>query len=147
MIIEGLRLPEAFVQAVRQGKLKREIGSWPLKEDVDAYGNPLETELGYVYEDEMTIAQETAELPQHFQPDGCYGTDECANEPGFVRDITDFSNIVCFGIAGDGAPFCFDFREDRHEPSIIWWDDVYWRRIAPNFEAFLNLFDFGNTLA
>jgi hypothetical protein len=38
-----------------------------------------------------------------------------------------FSEIICFGMSGDGTPFCFDFRSNTHQPSIIWWDDIYWR--------------------
>ena len=56
-------------------------------------------------------------------------------------DIVDFSQIVCFAIAGGGEPFCFDFRESPNPPSVIWWDDVFWRKVSPEFEAFLQLFD------
>ena len=63
-----------------------------------------------------------------------------SREPGFISYITDFSEIVCFGMDGSGAYFCFDFREDKNKPSVIWWSDVYWRRIAPDFEAFVRLF-------
>ena len=48
---------------------------------------------------------------------------------------------MCFGMSGDGAPFCFDSRERGTEPRVIWWDDVYWRVVAPDFASFLSLLD------
>ena len=144
MEINGLKLPHLFVEAIREGMLRRDIGSWELRDDVDAYGNPLESDLKGVYEDVETIARETEELPEYYAPDGFYGEpSEWENTPGYIPDIVDFSKIVCFGISGDGAPFCFDFRDDESNPSIIWWDDAYWRRVAPDFASFLKLFDLG----
>ena len=144
MEINGLKMPHLFVEAIREGILRRDIGSWELRDNVDAYGNPLESELGEVYEDIETIVRETQELPKYYAPDGFYGEpSEEANEPGYIPDIVDFSKIVCFGTSADGAPFCFDFRDDESNPSIIWWDDVYWRRVAPDFASFLKLFDLG----
>src|SRR5262245_21537722 len=116
VIINGLRLPSSFVEAVHQGKLRRSIGSWPLLKDVDAYGNHLETVLGEVYEDEEAIAKVTLDLPAHFEPDGYYGNaSDRESEPGAIADITTFSEIICFGMSGDGAPFCFDFRSNPHQ--------------------------------
>lgn len=144
MEINGLKLPHLFVAAIREGILRRDVGSWELRDNVDAYGNPLESELGEVYADIETIIRETQELPKYYAPDGFYGEpNEEANELGYIPDILDFSKIVCFGISADGAPFCFDFRDDEDNPTIIWWDDAYWRRIAPDFASFLELFDLG----
>ena len=143
MVINGLRLPDSFTRAIQAGKLWRAVGCWHLKADVDAYGCELETELGEVYHDEESLLRNTRSLPGDFQPDGYYGEpdNEYLAEPGFIPDVVDFSRVVCFGMSGDGAPFCFDFREDPERPSVIWWADVYWRRIAPDFEAFLRLLD------
>ena len=144
MTINGLKLPRLFVEAIRERVLRRGIGSWELREEVDAYGNPLESELGEVYEDFETIARETKELPKYFAPDGFYSEpSEWENAPGYIPDIVDFSKIVCFGLSGDGAPFCFDFRDDKDNPSIIWWADSNWRRVAPDFASFVRLFDLG----
>lgn len=52
-----------------------------------------------------------------------------------------FAGIVCFGVSSDGSPFCLDCREDASLPSIIWWDDCYWRRVAPTMPTFLKLLD------
>jgi hypothetical protein len=125
---------------------KRKRGSWQLKGEADAFGNMLESELGTVYTTVDSIAKESNSLNQHFQPDGYYGTPSPEQEslPGYISDITDFSQIVCFAIAGSGEQFCFDFREDAACPSVIWWDDIYWRRIAPGFPTFVELFDFAS---
>jgi hypothetical protein len=142
MKINGFSLPLLFLDAISVGRLKREIGSWDLIRDIDAFGNPLETSLGQVFDTFERLKKETDELPTGFESDGYYG--ESASDlagPGAIPDITDFSRIVCFAISGDGSPFCFDYREDINEPSVIWWDDVYWRQVAPNFESFLALFN------
>jgi hypothetical protein len=142
MEINELKLPVTFVQDIHEGKFQRVIGSWQLKENVNAFGNHLETELGGVYKDPKSITQETKLLPKHFAPELFVEPSEWQNQPGFIPDILDFSKIVCFGMSGDGAPFCFDFREDENNPSVIWWDDAWWVRIAPNYESFIGLFDF-----
>jgi hypothetical protein len=144
MEINGLKLPDAFIQDVQENKFKREIGCWKLKEEFDAFGNHLETEIGKVYTDIDEINRETENLSKHYVPDGFYGdpTESFSEEPGFIPDITDFSKIVCFAMSFDAADFCFDFRDDINEPSVIWWDDVYWRRIASNYKEFIALFDF-----
>lgn len=49
--------------------------------------------------------------------------------------------MICFGISGDGAPFCLDYRTSENEPSVIWWDDIYWRKVSPNFKEFLALLE------
>jgi len=145
-VINGLTLPRAFVEDTAIGRFKRARGSWQLRQECDAYSNPLETELGKVYATAEAIQEQTARLPRDFEPGNFYGTrsaDNADGAPGFIPDITDFSWIVCFGISGDDAPFCFDFRDDPNHPSVVWWDDWYWRRIAPDYEAFVGLFDIG----
>lgn len=113
-----------------------------MKREVDAYGNPLETELAEVYRDKETIIEATKELSEFWKPDGCYGEpSEWDTEPSMIPDIVDFSKVICFGMSGDGAPFCFDFRDNVQSPSVIWWADAYWKRIAPDIEAFVELFD------
>jgi hypothetical protein len=143
MVVNGLRLPAAFVQAVQEGKTSR---VWRLKSGQDACGNRLWTSVGTIYSDEDTMANETAAVAGVRMNDRetiewlATEEDPYASDPGFVAYITDFSKILCFGHAGDGSPFCFDFRDDSERPSVLYWDDVYWRRIAPDFESFLGLF-------
>lgn len=145
MTINGMQLPPLFVECVKTGRLRRSVGSWQLKNDVDDYHNPLESELGQIFPDEVRILKETRALSNYFEKDGCYGEPVELNmsrdQPGFIPDIVDFDEIVCFGISADGSPFCFDYRENKEEPRVIWWDDIYWRRVAPDFAAFLELFD------
>ena len=102
----------------------------------------METEIGDVYEDTKSITRETNNLSEGFPPYALDEPNEWENKPGYISYITDFSKIVCFGMSGDGADFCFDYREDANNPNVIWWDDVYWRRIAPNYDSFIVLFDF-----
>jgi hypothetical protein len=141
MTVNGHRLPASHARALESGALAWEVGSRPLRSDRDAFGQPLETELGQVYGTAAAIERATAELPAGFEPNGVYGESlpEMAG-PGAIPDIVDFAGIVCFGAAGDGAPFCFDYRGGGAEPRVIWWDDVYWRAVAPDFTRFLALF-------
>lgn len=142
MTVNGHRLPAAFVEAMASGSLRREVGAWRLRSDRDAYGRPLETELGEVYDTREAIERETARLPNGFEPNEDYGESRAETAgPGAIPDIVDFRGLLCFGVAGDGSPFCFDYRDAAGEPRVIWWDDVYWRIIAPDFDGFLSLFD------
>ena len=142
MEVNGHKLPNSFVEWINKKIFNREVGSWPLKNEVDSYGNHLETELGKVFGNLKEITEETSKLNKDFTPDGVYGSEsEWENEPGFINDITDFKNIVSFAIDSGGSPFCFDFRDSEKAPKIIWWDDCYWREVSPSFEEFLNLFE------
>jgi hypothetical protein len=143
MEINGLKLPASFVQDIQERKFQREFGVWELKQDFDAYGNKLETEIGDVYDNSESLVRETNSISKYFPPDAiCDEHNEWENEPGFIPDINDFSQVVEFAVGGDGSPFCFDYRDDTNNPSIIWWADAYWRRIAPNYKTFIELFDF-----
>lgn len=142
MEVNRHKLPNAFIEGINENIFFREVGSWPLKNEIDSYGNHLETELGKVFTSFEEITEETNKLEKDFTPDGVYGAEsDWKDEPGFIDDITDFSNIVSFAIDGGGSPFCFDFRSSEEAPKIIWWDDCYWRDISPSFEEFLNLFE------
>jgi hypothetical protein len=143
MLINGLTLPDSFIQDIAAGRFKRAKGSWRLREPRDAYGNHLETELADVFDTPEAIAQHTRELPNGFEPDEYYGQEPKEDEEqaeGWIPDIVDFTMILCFGMAGDDAPFCFDFRDAPSIPSVVWWDDTYWRRIAPDYSRFIDLF-------
>jgi hypothetical protein len=49
---------------------------------------------------------------------------------------------VRFGTSISGECYCFDFGAGSTEPSVVTWPtgDCYWRRVAPNFAAFMALF-------
>lgn len=143
MIVNGHELPLALVQAIQNRRLRRDRGSWPLLEEHDAYGNHFESELGEVFDTLSKLTDETNALPKGFKSDGCYGESNSELQGlGAIPDILDFKDIICFAMAADGSPFCLDYRDKPERPSVIWWDDVYWRRVAPDFESFLALFDF-----
>jgi hypothetical protein len=135
-------LPKGLSEGLVGGQFERAQGSWELRKDADAYGNQLETSIGEVYDLEG-ISRERAMLPSAFVADGHYGKSapDLAG-PAAIPDILDFTEVLCFAMSGDGAPFCLDYRDDDHKPSVIWWDDVYWRRVAPDSDGFLALFKF-----
>ena len=54
------------MDALRRGRFHRARGSWQLKYDRDAYGQPLETELGEVYETLDEQQDATANLAGYF---------------------------------------------------------------------------------
>lgn len=145
MEINGLKLPSAFVQDLQAGRFLKQRVSWELKKNENAFGEPLETELGAVFEDLAQIQKETDELPEGYTSlsleDVAGYSETCGVQLGEIPYIWDFSKIVCFAVAGDGAPFCFDYRENHEEPSVIWWADAYWQRVAPNYTSFIQLFD------
>jgi hypothetical protein len=138
-LIRGLPLPGQFISCVESGIFHRQRGPWQLRKPFDAYGNMLETELGLVYETPEKIRLESEFLSQYFSPAEDDLSDIFCDTPGFIPFITDFSQILAFGTAGDGAPFVFDYR-DGAEPTVIWWANAYWHRVAPSFTAFLDLF-------
>ena len=67
MTIRGHPIPESMAQAMSSGRLRRERGSWPLREVLDAFGNRLETELGEFLETEEAIEQATDALSGEFK--------------------------------------------------------------------------------
>ena len=141
MTINGLALPADFVTAVSQGALRRSRGCWQLLDDLDAWGQPLQMEIGEIFEDIECLEKETKGLTRDFPSDPLDGADISENEPGFVPYIIDFTKVVCFGVSGEDAPLCFDFRADLQNPEVIWWEDAFWRRIAPDWTSFAALFN------
>lgn len=135
--------PPLLTMLLAAGTLTRRRGSWPLLQGQDYYGNPLETELGLVFQTEDERRGQTLDLPRQFRADGDYGQNPVASlARGMIEDIKDFDQILWFAIAGDGSPFCLDYRDNPQEPSVIWWDDTCWRRLAPSFRDFCVLFGF-----
>jgi hypothetical protein len=142
MVVNGLTLPATFEQVISQVDVTRH---WELKEYEDAYGDYWMTDFE-LWTDLETMHQWTNWLPNWLKIDRLTQEEtdkrdaEAARCTGFIPFITDFAQIVQFGRNGSGDPFCFDFREDPQEPSIIFWDEYYWRLVAPNFETFITLF-------
>ncbi len=140
MEVKGLRLPAIYVDALGQAIYPHAGVMVPI-ERRDAYGNPFTIDLAAVLADEEAMDRASARLPYGFEADDWYGKRE-AGVPGGIADIVDFSLVVWFGASSEGEPFCFDFRDDERNPSIICWDGeaLYWRRIAPDFEALLGVY-------
>jgi hypothetical protein len=140
MVVKGLQLPEAFVRVVNDGGLEANDYSDDL-DPVDAYGNPWSPDLvTYInpanIEENNRLMEKNGRMDPNEPPPS--SPEHC---PGFIPYIDDYSQIVCFGENGMGEPYCFDFRENPEKPSIIQWYDVYWRRVAPDFETLLTLLD------
>lgn len=145
MKINGLESPAAFVRDVQARRFDRPRGSWKLHENLNAWGEFMETELDEVFEDEARMQKETNDLAEDFgalSVEDAEGYAEvCGVSPGEIPYFWDFSKIICFGNAADDAPFCFDFRDNERAPNVIWWADAFWQRVAPSYEAFIELFD------
>ena len=143
MQVKGLELPEEFVTAIQFGRLAVLVELPHLRVTQDAFGNPLEIHFRRIFTDAESLMRETEHLEKFFQSDGEYGVLEhrWQNEPGHIPDVVDFSLILCFGISERGTPFCLDFRDDLGNPSVICWDEVYWRRVARDFRSFMALFN------
>jgi hypothetical protein len=140
MTVNGFELPEAFVKLVEATQRDEAPSAWELKEDVDTSGEPWENAGLELYTDPERIAEDTRRLHRLFRRGQWLEQDEEAcYEPGFIEDFTGVSHFVRFGSNAVGGVFCFDFGGDPKEPSVVTWD-TYWRRVAPNFETFIELF-------
>jgi hypothetical protein len=137
--INDQQLPATFLAISADILSSRLSDIWELKGEVDAYGYPWEADL-WLDGKWTSWQQDTASLPSSFLPEN--NADESfMAQPGFIPWIGDFSQIVCFGRDGKGDEYCFDFRDNSDNPSVIHWSSGYWRRVAPDFETFLTLFE------
>jgi hypothetical protein len=138
--VNGWELPASFAEF-----FEREWSTlWRPKRGVDAYGHRFTANFEPL--DSLDLIQaDTAYLPTGFSAKEWLPEWIARNEgrPGFIPYIEDFSPIVQFGRQLTGSPYCFDFRESAQAPSVIFWDDggCYWRRVAPDFDAFISLFE------
>jgi hypothetical protein len=139
MTVNGLRLPEAFVELISQPDLPYQ---WvPKKDAVDASGQPLNVLPLELYTDLETIDGRTAVLSRLYREENRFqGLPALAQEDDSAPDTADISKIVWFGGTSSGEPYCFDFRDDPTAPSVIYWDDGEWLRLASNFSDFMSLF-------
>ena len=141
LTINGLQLPASYCALAAKYEGFYGFCNLKLKKPKDSFGYPLECELAQIYSNEQKHKEITGSLNNYFVPDGYYGElDSNDTDPESLKDITDFKKIVCFGIAGDGSQFCFDFRDCANVPTVIWWEDDHWRKISNSFEEFICLF-------
>jgi SMI1/KNR4 family protein SUKH-1 len=148
-VVNGLTLPADYAPFVKRSE---HAPDWHFKGQADAYGRPCGAQFFPYRTLEQTVG-ETLGLTEFFSPGYTRLYTPQAEEqdwvrceaerPGFLPDIADFSKIVWFGRTPAGEPVCFDFRESTQEPSIIYCPDMYchWRRVAPNFHAFVALLE------
>ncbi|WP_257251962.1 SMI1/KNR4 family protein [Burkholderia cepacia] len=142
MIVNGNVIPSSFESFAIHYLFRSGFCNLYLKNDKDAYGNHLEVELAQIYVTEAELEKETNSLSEYFPENSDYGPAAgLHNGVSAILDIVDFGKIVCFGMAGDGSQFCFDFRMDENNPSVIWWADNYWRKLAASFDAFIDIFN------
>jgi hypothetical protein len=145
MIVNGLKLPDAFVALIDRPVPEDDWVPKGGEEGVDAYGHRFGGGL-WLFDSLAKIEEETNRLPDYFHVATL--TPERIDKwhvaymqyAGFIPYITDFSRIVCFGRTSSGERYCFDYRDNPNIPSIIHWDDGYWRRIAPDFDALISLY-------
>jgi hypothetical protein len=143
MLLNGFKLPDSFVALIDRPQPELSwalIGMEEAVEEGEPFGDPVIVEL---YKRGL-IEEETSQLPKTFRMGGSLPEeiealdDENRDEPGFIPTLTDFSQTVCFGRTPSGELFCFDYRENRDEPSVIYWNDSYWQWLAPNFDTFIS---------
>jgi hypothetical protein len=144
MVVKGLELPTTFAdlaQAIQQGgtPLFVTIGKF------DAYGHQFDAPLQLFTTMRELLGWTDGAFSEFGVTDFAPGELEELNadaegDPGGIPYITDFSQIVCFGLGKMDYPFCSDFRDNPREPSVIFLDDHYWRRGAPNFKEFMRLY-------
>lgn len=139
MTVNGLPLPAGLIKVLHD--TGGEWGQWEFKQSTNAYGDPFDADFEMSSLDR--IIEETTELPGWLEP---YAYDETEPLdtipiPGFIPDVKDYSKIVWFGKTGSGEPFCLDYRESLQQPKVIFRQDGYWRRAAPDFDTFWALLE------
>jgi tetratricopeptide (TPR) repeat protein len=145
MTVNGLKLPESFVELIDRPVPEDYWIPKGGEEGVDAYGHQLGNDL-WLFDTLAEIEKETNGLPDYFHVASLTPQTiekwHVANmqRRGFIPYITDFSRIVRFGRTPSGESYCFDFRENPDKPCIIYWDDGYWRGVAPDFDTLISLF-------
>ena len=154
MTVNGLKLPHSLVALIDRAKPsdywvpKDNSNQFPLleQEHVDVDDEESLDDL-LLCKNPGEIEKETNRLPVAFHLGGVIAEDvagwnaKWSHLPGWIPFITDFSQIVYFGETPCAEAYCLDYRENPEEPSIIHWDDAYWRRVAPNFDSFIGLFE------
>lgn len=107
-----------------------------LKADCDAFGKPLESEIGSILTAEEIAADSARELS--FFLDSFDEEDmDAAEKEGRLK------TLVCFAADGASNPFFMDFSRSPSRPSVLYWDDaeLVLRTPADNIEDFFALFE------
>ena len=134
-----LKIPENYAKLLK----KYEYLDGKLKQEQDQFGYELLTEPHIFYNSDETLKY-SRELPKDFPTEEAkeYANYQKQNEYD-LGYITNFSQILLFGVDGSDCPFCMDFTENKETPHVIYWDDgeLTWRVIADSLENFFDLFE------
>ena len=134
-----LKIPENYNKLLK----KYEGLDGTLKQEQDQFGYELFTETHIFYNSDE-ILRYSRELPKDFPAEEAkeYVDYQKQNEYD-LGYITNFSQILVFGVDGSNCSFCMDFSENKEIPRVIYWDDgeLTWRVIANSLEDFFNLFN------
>lgn len=134
-----LKIPENYNKLLK----KYEGLDGTLKQEQDQFGYELFTETHIFYNSDG-ILRYSRELPKNFPAEEAkeYVDYQKQNEYD-LGYITNFSQILLFGVDGSDCPFCMDFTENKETPRVIYWDDgeLTWRVIADSLENFFDLFE------
>ena len=127
-----LKIPENYSKLLKKyegldGKLKQE-----------------QDQFGYEMFTETHIRKYSHELPKDFPVEAAKEYADCQKRNKYdLGYITNFSQILIFGVDSSDCPFCVDFTENNEMPRVIYWGDgeLTWRVIANSLEDFFNLFN------
>jgi hypothetical protein len=139
VVVNGLKLPWTFVELIN---LTDQPFNWVPKDGewgVEAYGEALDVLPLEIYTSLEMTEWATAQLQTLYGEGRFHQLPADAKKHDF--DLSDISKIVWFGQTASGEAYCFNYQENPSEPSVIYWDDGCWRRVAPNFESFISLFE------
>jgi hypothetical protein len=136
-VVEGLTVPPGFIRAVGQDM-------FIVPSCLNAYGNYWEPRVLHFELTSEVLTYRRAWFEENFASEQQWFTrfaaaaDAWAVDPDFLLYPTDFSRLLRVGVGG-GNPIYLDFREDDQTPRVIWWNGLYWRKLAPDIDAFLAL--------
>lgn len=134
-----LKIPENYSKLLK----KYEGLDGKLKQEQDQFGYELFTETHIFYNSDE-ILRYSRELPKDFPAEEAKEYVDYQKQNAYnLGYITNFSQILVFGVDGSNCPFCMDFSENKEIPRVIYWDngELTWRVIANSLEDFFNLFN------
>ena len=107
-----------------------------LKTDCDAFGRPLECEIGSILTADETAAEGARET-------ACFLDSFAEEDMSAAKKAGRLKTLVCFAADGAGNPFFMDFSQSLNRPSVLYWDDAepVLRTLADTLEDFFALFE------
>jgi hypothetical protein len=132
----------SYMEFLRQ--YRKEDGStpWRLTDRVDAFGRPLDTDIDFIpfdYEELRRLDRDA--LERDYGPPK-RGPLAPPDDTGF-RDLTFVSKFLQVGRSSSGVPFCVDYTWKSFDPGVLFYSESRrrWRMVAPDFDAFISLFE------